>query len=77
MRYGKMERAKRLELNAAKPETSEQSALMKSANSTDTQLSTHAAELAEIVATWPRLSREIQTTVLTLIRVTALKTWAP
>ena len=64
-----MERAKRLELNAGKPETSEQSAVMKSANSTDTQLSTHAAELVEIAAAWARLSREIQTAVLTLIRV--------
>ena len=64
-----MERAKRLELNAAKPETFEQSAVMKSANSANTQLSTHAAELAEIAVAWPVLNREIQAAVLTLIRV--------
>ncbi|MEO8206481.1 MAG: hypothetical protein ABI615_09895 [Chthoniobacterales bacterium] len=64
-----MERAKRLELSTAKPETSEQSGVMKSANSANTQLSTHAAELAEIAAAWPGLSREIQSAVLTVIRV--------
>jgi hypothetical protein len=64
-----MERAKRLELSAKKPETSDQSEVMKSNNSADTQLSTHASELAEISAAWPRLSREIQSAVLTLIRV--------
>ena len=58
--------------DAAKPETSEQT-VMKSANSTDTHLSTHAAELAEIAAAWPGLSREIQTAVLTLIRVASAK----
>jgi hypothetical protein len=64
-----MERAKRLELNAAQPETSGQSAIMKSPNIAETQLSTHAAELVEIAAAWPGLSRELQSAVLTLIRV--------
>ncbi len=68
-----MERAKRLELSAAKPETSEQSGVMKSANSTDTQLSTHAAQLVEIAAAWPELNREIRAAVLTLIRVGSAK----
>jgi uncharacterized protein with PhoU and TrkA domain len=66
-----MERAKRLELNAGKSETSEQSAVVNSANATDTQLSTHAAELAEIVSAWPRLSPEIRVAMLTLVRVAA------
>ena len=71
--FNKMERAKRLELNAAKPETPEQSAVTKSANAADKQLSTHAAELVEIATAWPGLSREIQTAVLTLIRVASTK----
>jgi hypothetical protein len=40
---------------------------------TDTQLSTHAAELVEIAAAWPGLNREIQAAVLTLIRVASAK----
>jgi hypothetical protein len=35
--------------------------------------SSGAAELVEIAAAWPRLSPEIQTAVLTLIRVGAAK----
>ena len=54
--------------DAAKPETSEQG-VMKSANSTDTHLSTHAAELVKIAAAWTGLSWDIQATVLTLVRV--------
>ncbi len=65
----KMERAKRLELNAAKLETAEPVSVANSASMTDTQLSMHAAELAEIAAAWPGLSREIQAAVVTLIRV--------
>jgi len=67
--FPKMERAKRLELNAGRSETAEQTTVVNSANTTDTQLSTHAAEVVEIGAAWPRLSREIQTAVLTLVRV--------
>jgi hypothetical protein len=69
-----MERAKRLELHVAKPETSDQSEVMKSDSSADTQLSTHAAEMAEIASAWPRLNREIQTAILTLVRVTLINT---
>ena len=72
-----MERAKRLELNAGKLEATEQIAVVNSADAVDTQLSTHAAELAEIAAAWTRLSREIQTAVLTLIRVAGPKTKSP
>jgi hypothetical protein len=70
----KMERAKRLELNAENPEATDQISVVNSANAVDTQLSTHAAELVEIAAAWPGLSREIQTAVLTLIRVAGPKT---
>jgi hypothetical protein len=69
-----MERAKRLELNAGNPEATDQISVVNSANAVDTQLSTHAAELVEIAAAWPGLSREIQTAVLTLIRVAGPKT---
>ena len=69
-----MERAKRLELNAGNSEPFERIAVVNSGNVPDTQLSTHAAELVEIAAAWPGLSREIQTAVLTLIRVAGPKT---
>jgi hypothetical protein len=66
-----MERAKRLELNAAKPERSEQSTVVNSLKATDTQLSTHAgSELAEIISAWPS-SPEVRAAVLTLVRVAA------
>jgi hypothetical protein len=67
-----MERAKRLELIAGKPEPSEHTIVANSANTTDTQLSTRAGlELAEIVSAWPRLRPEIRTAVLTLVRLAA------
>jgi hypothetical protein len=67
-----MERAKRLELNAGNSETAEPIAVVNSAVTTDTQLSTHAGnELAEIVAAWPSLSPEVRSSVLTLVRVAA------
>jgi hypothetical protein len=66
-----MERAKRLELNAAKPETPEQIAVVNSENTTDTQLSTHVAELAEIVSAWPRLKPDIRAAMLTLVQMAA------
>ena len=60
-----MERAKRLELRAEKSETPERIVVMKSANSADTQLSTHAGnDLAEIVSAWPALSPEVRAAVL-------------
>ena len=69
-RYPKMERAKRLELIAGKPEPSEHIIVANSANTTDTQLSTHAGnELAEIISAWPSLSPEVRAAVLTLVRV--------
>jgi uncharacterized protein with PhoU and TrkA domain len=64
-----MERAKRLELKAGKSESPEQIAVVNSGEASDTQLSPPAAELAEIVASWPGLNREIQAAVLTLVRV--------
>ena len=67
--FSKMERAKRLELNAGNSEITELVSVVNSPKATDTQLSTHAAELAEIAAIWPGLSREIRTAVLNLIRV--------
>ena len=42
-------------------------------NATDPQLSPPAAELAEIVASWPGLNREIQAAVLTLVRVASAR----
>ena len=65
-----MERAKRLELIAGKPEPSEHTIVANSANTTDTQLSTHAGnELAEIISAWPSLNPEVRAAVLTLVRV--------
>src|SRR5258708_13778717 len=63
-----MERAKRLELRPANSEERENSSVANFANEPDTQLSTHASELAEIAAIWPRLSREFQMAVITMIR---------
>ena len=63
-----MERAKRLELSAVKPETHEPIVVVNSVNTNDTQLSTHATELAEIATLWPALSCEIRSAVLNLIR---------
>jgi hypothetical protein len=67
--FSKMERPKRLELNTGKAEPTEHATVVNPANTTDTQLSTHATELNEIAAIWPALNREIRTAVLTLIRV--------
>jgi len=68
----KLERAKRCELEAVKSGLSEQKNVTNFANTTDTQLSTHAGnELAEIVSTWPSLSPEVRAAVLTLVRVAA------
>jgi hypothetical protein len=67
--FNKMERAKRLELRPANSEEAEHSSVANFSKAIDSQLSTHASELAEISAIWPGLSREIRTAVLNLIRV--------
>lgn len=64
-----MERAKRLELSAAIPETAVGEPVIQPAKPSDTQLSTHAPELAEILAGWPHLNAEIRGTVLALVRM--------
>ena len=66
-----MERAKRLELRSANSEEVEISSVANFSKPSDSQLSTHASELAEIAAAWPRLNREIRAAMLTLMRVAA------
>ena len=64
-----MERAKRLELRSSNSEEAQDRSVANFSKTTDTQLSTHAAELAEIAEAWAGLGREIQAAVLTLVRV--------
>ena len=63
-----MERAKRLELRSTNLEEFDPNSVGNFSKATDSQLSTHATELAKVVAAWPHLAKEIWTTILTLMR---------